>query len=298
MEENKASSTALTVLQGLIYTGKYSEYTFLVPEESLQLSIDILNSTQEGRKRLQALESPLFRNALIPFVDKFVMEGITTHYALRKRTIEDTVAEHIEKHNIQHIVNLGAGFDTLLLRYAQKYPSIRFTEVDHPATQKLKLESLQAQKHLLNMKNFEFLSVNFESEKVRDKLKIEPKTNTLFIVEGVFMYLTRENIKDVLQELLDMTDAHVSLVFTFAAIPKDASSFNLLNMYLKLKNEHIKSEFRDHEITDFFAHNGFTINTLVDENFFRKNLLGAHGDNPNLRFNSREIIAIATSAQR
>jgi len=294
METNKASSTALTVLQGLVYTAKFTKFNFLVSDEVLKLSEKILSSFEEGRKRLKIIESSLFRSTIVSFANKFLMRGMTVHYALRKKFIEEKTLKEIEENKITQIINLGGGFDTLLLRTSKKYENLRFIEIDHPATQKDKLKALENSKIDIS-RNLEFLSVDFEKERMKEKLKIDPNQNTLFIIEGVLMYLSEGSILELLKEILEVSNNKASILFTFAEI--NPCKLNLLNLYLKLKNENLKFETSRENLKKMFEKSGFKIELFADEKFFKESFLPTKTDDKKLIqsaiLNQTEIISFA-----
>ncbi|MFD3742162.1 MULTISPECIES: SAM-dependent methyltransferase [unclassified Streptomyces] len=68
--------------------------------------------------------------------------GFIAEILLRQRYFEDLVALAVDA-GVRQVVLLGAGYDTTALRYTGP-DTVRFFEVDHPATQTAKLEALAA----------------------------------------------------------------------------------------------------------------------------------------------------------
>ncbi|MFE5796857.1 class I SAM-dependent methyltransferase [Streptomyces sp. NPDC056503] len=68
--------------------------------------------------------------------------GFIAEILLRQRYFEDLVALAVDA-GVRQVVLLGAGYDTTALRFTGSEP-VRFFEVDHPATQRAKLETLAA----------------------------------------------------------------------------------------------------------------------------------------------------------
>lgn len=56
MKKEQASSTAYTVLQGMMLIAQKPEFTHLVSERNGQLGEMILNSSDEGKKRLKQIK--------------------------------------------------------------------------------------------------------------------------------------------------------------------------------------------------------------------------------------------------
>jgi len=156
MREDAASSTAYTVLQGVLYTAQSEQYAALVPQSMKRACRIILEASPEGRRRLAQLEHTLFR-ASVPWLERAIMPGITLHYVLRKLYIRDEVRRAIDAGCTQ-VVNLGAGFDPMAWELSTEFPDVTFIELDHPATSRQKAHALAA--HPVD--NLRWLPVDFE----------------------------------------------------------------------------------------------------------------------------------------
>jgi methyltransferase (TIGR00027 family) len=110
--------------------------------------------------------------------------------ALRSRLAEDAVAQHAAR-GLRQLVILGAGLDT----YAYRSPfgnTLRFFEVDHPATQEWKRRRLAAA-GIAIPEALHFAPVDFERETLADGLAaagFDPDLPTFFTWLGVVPYLT------------------------------------------------------------------------------------------------------------
>ena len=132
MTKNPISSTAFTVSQGILHVAKQSEFGVFVPSDLVQATRKILANSVEGRKYLRQVDTLWFKIRTL-FWEHWVMPGISLHYVMRKRFIEEITVKTIHEGSSQ-VVNLGAGLDTLMLRLHQQYPKVTFIEVDRPAT--------------------------------------------------------------------------------------------------------------------------------------------------------------------
>lgn len=270
MKEDRVSSTALTVLQGVIYTSQKEEFAHLVSAEMIDSCKKILNSTKEGEKRLRQLDSKLF-NRFVPIVEKLMLPGITLHYVLRKRYIEDFVREAIGR-GFEQIVNLGAGFDTLAYRLSQEFGWVEFIEIDHPATQLHKQEVLIES----SIDNLHLLSVDFSKQNLEDELnnfeKFDSSRRTIFISEGVLMYLSEEHVKDLFDSLKNLTSSDMEFIFTFIEpMRENRDSYGvLLNLYLKIKNEHLFWDIKKSEIAPFLKSLNYKQQVLIDSDKFKE----------------------------
>jgi O-methyltransferase involved in polyketide biosynthesis len=111
MKKDKASNTAYNVLQGVIFCARQPQLTGLVDAETVKVGECILSASEEGRRRIQQLNSPIYR-LVLRLMEWILLPGIILHYVLRKRFIEDRVIEAIAS-GVTQVINIGAGFDTL-----------------------------------------------------------------------------------------------------------------------------------------------------------------------------------------
>jgi len=102
---------------------------------------------------------------------------------------------------VEQMVILGAGFDTRA--YGElKESGMRFFEVDQHSTQRVKTEWLTQAN--IDASHVTFVTVDFSKESTITKLKengYDPKKKTLFLWEGVTLYLSVENVRSMLREL-------------------------------------------------------------------------------------------------
>ena len=92
---------------------------------------------------------------------------LTAQVVGRSRYAEDCLQQAIEK-GIDQYVLVGAGLDSFALRLAQHYPDLKIFEVDHPDTQRLKIQKL---KQLGDIPaNVEFVAIDFEKEALGEVL--------------------------------------------------------------------------------------------------------------------------------
>lgn len=267
MRDNKASYTAYTVLQGWLYNQFDSVTAQLLDAENKQAAYKILQASKEGKKRLKRLDSP-FHRLLTPILESLLMPGITMHYALRKRFIREHVEPLLAAKSVQQVVVLGSGFDTLCWCLHSKYPKANFIEVDHPATVMDKAAALFEKAGEPN--NYNLLSVDFSEQNLGEELAhyhaFEPERSTIFVVEGVLMYLSQAHVMQLLYDIRNLTGNGTKLVFT-AATHFD-SEFNntgpLLKYYLKMKKEAVLWTIEREATEAFLESQGWTLECQTD----------------------------------
>ncbi|MES0491559.1 MAG: class I SAM-dependent methyltransferase [Leptospirales bacterium] len=269
MEENEVSSTAFSVAQGVLLTDRRKQFKGLVKAEEKSFYTSVLNSTPEGRKKYNQVNGAVYR-VFFPFMEKLLMPGLAAHYVLRKHTIEGFVENAISGGATQ-VVNLGAGFDSLFSRLAPAHSKVHFIEMDHPATQRVKKEAIEkmADESGTKLTNFSLVPIDFTKDTLKEKLTsykgYDPKLRTVFIVEGVLMYLTPEEIGVLLTSVKELSKNGCHFIFTFVR-PKEEGKHNygpLLPLYLKLKSEPLNWTSKKESIEEFMSSHGFTLNNVL-----------------------------------
>lgn len=76
MKENKASITAYTVLQGIMYVAKRTKYKDLVPKDMKDLGEKVLSCSEEGQKEV----SPTGEKGLRPWGENSGVYIFTGYY--------------------------------------------------------------------------------------------------------------------------------------------------------------------------------------------------------------------------
>ncbi|KZK79537.1 Leucine carboxyl methyltransferase [Pseudovibrio sp. Ad13] len=258
MKDRVASSTAYTVLQGLLLIAEKPEYRHLVTAETLKTGKTILERSEEGRKRLKQLNSRFFR-ASVPLMERLILPGISTHYGLRKKYISDAVENAISE-GYTMVVNLGAGFDTLAYELHSQFPEVTFFELDHPATSAHKQMALDDQV----AGNLHLLEVDFKKTSAKEALlshgSYDAAKPTFFICEGVLMYLPVSDVKALfsgLAELGEKTRIVFSSVTSFSD-PK-TNCGPLLNLYLRIKGEPLSWTIALKDVAGFIKDQGYVL---------------------------------------
>jgi methyltransferase (TIGR00027 family) len=124
---------------------------------------------------------------------------LRAHLIARTRFVDDQVLAAIAA-GISQVVILGAGYDDRGLRF--RSPGIQFYELDHPATQSDKqrrLESLEIDRSGLTLAAVDFRDHDVEA--MLQKAGHDARLATLFICEGLLVYLDAHTIVDLLTRL-------------------------------------------------------------------------------------------------
>jgi len=127
--------------------------------------------------------------------DEGIAELVTARTVYFDRIIERALG-HVEQ-----FVVMGAGLDTRAYG-ALKRQGVSCFELDQPAVQKVKLESLRAAQ--IDARHVTFVEVDFSKESAFDALGkkgYDPSRQTLFLWEGVTLYLNEADVRTTLQDI-------------------------------------------------------------------------------------------------
>ena len=163
------------------------------------------------------LKNDLFRKTLNSTLMNQTFGKLTGQVVGRSRYTEDLLLHAIEKNHIQQYVLVGAGLDSFILRLAEKFPNLKIFEVDHPDTQKTKIHKLKKLGTIPN--NVEFVSIDFEKEKLSDALlrsQYHATEKAFFSWLGTTHYLTPETTLGTLQNIASIAASGSELVMDYS----------------------------------------------------------------------------------
>lgn len=149
-------------------------------------------------------------------------KGLRSHIVLRSRYAEDQL--HIAAESgISQFISLGAGFDTFSFRLPEWARKFQIVEIDHPASQKAKLEHFRRQ-GLQFPDNVEFVPLDLEKSDLLESLEqtsLDFEKPVFVSCLGVLAYLSMDTVRKVFKSLASTPSASL-LVLAFA--PKDLKS--------------------------------------------------------------------------
>lgn len=197
------------------------------------------SSTAEGMALVRAIEAsrpagvricydPIARSLVNPisvFFSKLVIDsgiyerfgapGAIAFITARERYIDDFLKACLSE-GLDQVVILGAGFDTR----AYRIPGIekaRVFEIDHPATQPVKLKRLK--KVIDPLPDYvTFVPVDFNAQTLGGRLLAcgyNERGKTLFIWQGVTMYLTPEGVDSTLAFIANHSGMGSAVIFDY-----------------------------------------------------------------------------------
>lgn len=193
----------------------------LVPTESNELAWAAIAARSRRDLWLhRSLCAPLLRWT-VRRVEAMVLPGIQLHYAVRKRFLDDAARRAIDD-GVRQVVVVGAGFDALALRLSRRTEGPVCIEVDHPATQGLKRDALARLTDPPG--DLRLVPADLSRESLTDALSragYDPTLRTLFVAEGLTMYLEEDAVKRLLTTCADHAPADSYLAWTFMEPTED-----------------------------------------------------------------------------
>lgn len=136
---------------------------------------------------------------------------------VRDQITEDSLRDFVARGFDQYVL-LGAGFDSIALRRPEWLRDVRIIEVDHPATQAVKLARMAAIPHSAALVDFEAVAMDFERDHLSTSLarsRFTPGRPAFFAWQGVIYYLTAAAIRDTLAAIAEAAAPGSELMFDY-----------------------------------------------------------------------------------
>ncbi len=138
-------------------------------------------------------------------------------YVIARTKYVDVVFKEALSNHFEQILIFGAGFDTRALCFQDLAGMTKIFELDAPATQEAKLRQYQ-KRGLRIPSNVAFIPIDFDKESLPGKLEeagFRKEQRTLFILEGLLMYLQPESVHETFQTIQDLAGEGSEVVFDY-----------------------------------------------------------------------------------
>jgi methyltransferase (TIGR00027 family) len=142
--------------------------------------------------------------------------GVAGFLVARERYIDDILQDFLEK-GLQQLVILGAGYDSRSYRFDLPAHDVNAFEVDHPATQEDKKVRVREVFGTLPG-HVTYVSVDFNTQKLEQRLPesgYDPRLKTLFVWQGVTMYLQPEAVDATLAFVRKYSSPGSAIIFDY-----------------------------------------------------------------------------------
>jgi methyltransferase (TIGR00027 family) len=172
----------------------------------------IINDPYADRFVMGAGLIKLMGHKLSVWLSKKIAPGFHEHLISRTRFIDDLIKDSAASGTEQYVI-LGAGYD--LRAHRLELPSsLRIFEVDQPEVQDRKRSKLT--KELPNSESVTYVSVDFNHQSLTEQLLaagFDQSKSTVFTLEGVSQYITKEAVTSTIKELAALTKKASSTFF-------------------------------------------------------------------------------------
>lgn len=156
------------------------------------------------------------RRVMRPFVRLFFPKGMYEYIIARTKYI-DAVFIQALKQGFDQAAIFGAGLDSRALRFQGLDQGTTIFELDAPITQQEKLKAYRAKK-LSVPNNLIFVPIDFNKENLAEKIEQAGfliGMKTLFIMEGVTMYLSAEAVDSTFRFISKVSGTGSLVVFDY-----------------------------------------------------------------------------------
>jgi methyltransferase (TIGR00027 family) len=188
--------------------------------------------------------------------------GVNGFLVGRERYIDDVLLDSLGN-GMQQLVILGAGFDSRAYRF-DLAGRVKTFEVDHPVTQENKIARLE-QIFGKTPAHVTFVPIDFNTQSLDERLPemgYDPGLKTLFIWQGVTMYLTAEAVDATLNFVAHNSSPGSAIIFDY--IYRQAldgsqkpSEVNSMQRYRFMSGEGLTFGIAEGSVEDFLKGRGF-----------------------------------------
>jgi len=262
MKQGRISQTALKVALGLITLSVKDDWSQRLPPDLVEITERLLfaSGSPGYGPGLMRMSKQRWMIRVYQFQDR-MMPGQWEGFGHRKVFMNQQVEAAIEQ-GARQVLVLGAGFDTLCLRLAPKYPEVRFVEIDHPSTSVAKARGIEKVGQPENMIQIAAdLGERSLPKVLSEDGHWDASQRSVIVAEGLFQYLTDEEVRGLLTDAAACTSPGSRIAFSHA-IPGDRK---LLSALVRLISEPWKSEVRSEDLPSYVDGTGWAMISDVDD---------------------------------
>ncbi len=262
MKQGRISQTALKVALGLITLSVKDDWSQRLPPDLVEITERLLlaSGSPGYGPGLMRMSKQRWMIRVYQFQDR-MMPGQWEGFGHRKVFMNQQVEAAIEQ-GARQVLVLGAGFDTLCLRLAPKYPEVRFVEIDHPSTSVAKARGIEKVGQPENMIQIAAdLGERSLPKVLSEDGHWDASQRSVIVAEGLFQYLTDEEVRGLLTDAAACTSPGSRIAFSHA-IPGDRK---LLSALVRLISEPWKSEVRSEDLPSYIDGTGWAMISDVDD---------------------------------
>lgn len=200
------------------------------------------------------------------------------HFCLRKLEIERQAQKLISSGGIKQVVVLGAGLDVLAMHLAAEYPEVKFIEIDTSESQDFKVSAFRGNDVAIP-DNIEFIAGDLReplSQVLKSSKLYEITNKTLWIAEGLFMFIPSSGVARLLKEIRERSAIGSYMIFTSLASYKPLSVFRsvLQALYLYKEDSPYQWAIAFEDVADFTGRLGYQLVSQTQHHTLHENFFG------------------------
>jgi len=193
------------------------------------------------------------------------MKGAESLVLCRAEFIERQLKRSINAGYRQYVI-IAAGMDSFAYRYQGLDKSVCVYEVDHPATQAVKLERLQKNGVHSKVKTV-YVAADLERTTLTDALletDFNPKQKSFFSCAGLTYYLSETQVISLFADIGSLSAVGSELAFDYSDRTIELNSVqiktrNKTRVFLKRRGEEIKSSLSSETLPREMSRIGYTL---------------------------------------
>jgi methyltransferase (TIGR00027 family) len=211
---------------------------------------------------------------------RWFSKGIYEYVIARTKYFDEAFSAALSQ-GFDQIVILGAGFDSRAIRFGDLNSGTIVFELDAPITQQEKLKAYESKKFTIP-KGLVFVPIDFNKERLEDKLNragFVAGKKTLFMLEGVTMYLSKDAVEGALRFISESSGKGSLIVFDHiygGVLRGENKYYGEKGMYKRTAKagEEWTFALEENEAEPFLAKFGFTVKDCcsaheLEERYFR-----------------------------
>ena len=214
----------------------------------------------------------------------------TFEYVTARTKFFDEQFKHSVDEDYPQVVLMGAGYDTRAFRYHSIFKNTKVFELDEPAIH-LKKQQLLNKAGIKLSEHLTFVPINFNTDLLHEvlvKAGYEPSKKTLFLWEGVSMYLEEQSVIGMLNFISGNSAQGSRIVFDYfdkAIIEGDSDLYGAreISAEVKKSNEPFRFGIDPKKMKSFLQEQGLKLvihltPTDLEDNYLtnEKNVLFGH----------------------
>jgi methyltransferase (TIGR00027 family) len=226
---------------------------------------------------LPRIMQPMVKSGLIrrTFMRLLAPKGIYEYVIARTKYIDAALTAALDE-GIRQVVFFGAGYDTRAIRFHERGQGTIFFELDAPLTQKAKRGQFQ-KRGISVPSTCRFIPIDFNRESHEEKLPaagFRPEEKSLFILEGVLMYLGAAAVDStlgVMRELMSPGSRAVCDFIFRSVLRRENIFYGEKSIYKRVNKygEAWKSGIEKSDMAAFFSEKKFTVAEIADTSLLR-----------------------------